>query len=177
VGLGLRGRGLVEPLRAAELAFVGRGGKAGAPPVQRAEQARSRPKGPLVLRALCARSGTNLAALRRWSPGERHNHAVPLLGPPEARRVGKKARLLVWDKWIATHNRRVKERGSAVRIVPCFLPEKSPWLDAIEPKRVHGKCKVVEPEAVLTAHELADRVCEVFGCAHEPHLPIPQEVA
>ena len=101
--------------------------------------------------------------------------------------LGKKALLLVWDnaswhksesvkEWITAHNRGVKERGSGVRLVPCFLPKKSPWLNAIEPKWVHGKRKVVEPDVVLTAHELADRACEVFGCAHEPHLSIPQEV-
>jgi transposase len=103
-------------------------------------------------------------------------------------RLGKKALLLVWDnaswhkskfvkEWIVTHNREVKQRGSGVRIVPCFLPKKSPWLNAIEPKWVHGKRKVVEPGVVLTAHELGDRVCEVFGCTHEPHLSISQEVA
>jgi DDE superfamily endonuclease len=102
--------------------------------------------------------------------------------------LGKKALLLVWDnaswhkskfvkEWIVVHNRGVKERGRGVRIVPCFLPKKSPWLNAIEPKWVHGKRKVVEPDSVLAAHELADRVCEVFECAHEPHLSIPQEVA
>jgi transposase len=102
--------------------------------------------------------------------------------------LGKKAWLLVWDnaswhkskfveEWIAAHNREVKELGRGVRIVPCFLPKKSPWLNAIEPKWVHGKRKVAEPEAVLTAHELADRVCEVFGCTHEPHLSVPQQVA
>ena len=102
--------------------------------------------------------------------------------------LGKKALLLVWDnaswhkskfvkEWVSAHNWRVKERGSGVRIVPCFLPKKSPWLNAIEPKWIHGKRKVVEPDAVLTAPELADRICEVFGCAHEPHLSIPQEVA
>jgi hypothetical protein len=64
-----------------------------------------------------------------------------------------------------------------VRIVPCFLPKKSPWLNTIEPKWVHGKRKVVEPDLALAAYELADRVCEVFGCIHEPHLSIPQEVA
>ena len=102
--------------------------------------------------------------------------------------LGKKALLLVWDnaswhksrfvkEWIAAHNWRVKERASGVRIVPCFLPKKSPWLNAIEPKWVHGKRKVVEPERLLSAEELADRVCGVFGCAHEEHLSIPQEVA
>ena len=101
--------------------------------------------------------------------------------------LGKKALLLVWDNaswhkskfvegWIATHNREVKESGRGVRIVRCFLPKKSPWLNAIEPKWVHGKRKAVEPDRVLTAHELADRVCEVFGCDHEVHLSVPQEV-
>lgn len=104
------------------------------------------------------------------------------------RRRGKEALLLVWDNaswhkshlvrdWIVTHNRRVKESGGGVRIVPTLLPTKSPWLNAIEPKWVHSKRKVVEPERSLGAHELAERVCEVFGCAHEEHLAIPQEVA
>jgi transposase len=103
--------------------------------------------------------------------------------------MDKKALLLVWDKaswhkskfvkdWIAAHNRRVKHSGLGVRIVvPCLLPKKSPWLNPIEPKWIHGKRKVTEPEGLLTAHELADRVCEVFGCTHEPHLSIHQEVA
>jgi hypothetical protein len=39
------------------------------------------------------------------------------------------------------------------------LPKQSPWLNAIEPKKwVHGKRKVVEPEGLLGAYELADRV-------------------
>ena len=58
-----------------------------------------------------------------------------------------------------------------------LLPTKSPWLNAIEPQWIHGKRKVVEPERLLGAYELADRVCEVFGCAHEEHLSIPLEVA
>lgn len=101
---------------------------------------------------------------------------------------GKKALLLVWDnaswhkskfvsRWIAAHNQEVKNSGrGGVRIVVCFLPKKSPWLNPIEPKWMHGKRKVVEPDRLLTANELADRVCKVFGCAHEPHLAIPQEV-
>lgn len=108
------------------------------------------------------------------------------LGRLEA--MGKKALLLIWDnaswhvsreveEWIAAHNRRVKESGSGVRVVTCLLPVKSPWLNPIEPMWVHGKRKVVEPEGPLDAHELADRACEVFGCDHEPHLSISQEVA
>ena len=79
--------------------------------------------------------------------------------------------------WIASDNREVKASGVGVRIVAYPLPTKSPWLNAIEPKWIHGKRKVVEPERLLGAYELADRVCAVFGCAHEEHLSIPQEVA
>ena len=103
---------------------------------------------------------------------------------------GKKALLLIWDNaswhksrevrdWIAAHNQEVKNSGSeaGVRIVPCLLPTKSPWLNPIEPKWIHGKRKVVEPERLLDANELADRVCGAFGCTHDPHLSIPREVA
>ncbi len=104
--------------------------------------------------------------------------------------VGKKVLLLIWDnaswhiskelrRWLGQHNRRVKKNGgeAGVRIVSCLLPKKSPWLNAIEPKWVHGKRKVVEPDGLLGAYELADRVCRVFGCPHYEHLTIPQEVA
>jgi len=102
--------------------------------------------------------------------------------------VGKKVLLLIWDsaswhisrevrRWLGKHNREVKKSGHGVRIVSCLLPKQSPWLNAIEPKWVHCKRKVVEPDGLLGAYELADRVCKVFGCAHEPHLSIPQEVA
>jgi transposase len=102
--------------------------------------------------------------------------------------VGKKeALLLIWDNatWhtpkevqscIEEHNRAVKKSGRGVHIVPCLLPKKSPWLNPIEPRWIHGKRKVVEPVRLLGAEELADRVCKVFGCFYEPHLSIPQEV-
>jgi transposase len=100
----------------------------------------------------------------------------------------KKALLLIWDNaswhksrevrdWIASHNREVKASGQGVRIVACPLPTKSPWLNAIEPQWIHTKRKVTEPERLLGAYELADRVCGVFGCPHYEHLSIPQEVA
>jgi hypothetical protein len=104
--------------------------------------------------------------------------------------VGKKVLLLIWDnaswhvskearRWLGQHNRRVKKGGEGgVRIVSCLLPKQSPWLNAIEPKWVHGKRKVVEPKGdPLGAYELADRVCRVFGYPHYEHLSIPQEVA
>ncbi len=65
-----------------------------------------------------------------------------------------------------------------MRIVSCLLPkQQSPWLNAIEPKWVHGKRKVVEPDGLLGAYELAERVCRVLGCPHYEDLSIPQEVA
>jgi len=102
--------------------------------------------------------------------------------------AGKTALLLIWDNaswhiskavrsWIRAHNRQVKQSQRGVRIVLCLLPSKSPWLNAIEPKWVHGKRAVVEPERLLTAHELADRVCAYYGCAHEPHLAQSQKAA
>jgi len=105
--------------------------------------------------------------------------------------AGKTALLLVWDnaswhlskevrEWINAHNRRVRETGCGVpgvRIVPCPLPIKSPWLNPIEPKWVHGKRKVVEPNRLLTARELAERVCAVFNRPYEPHLPIPDKAS
>jgi hypothetical protein len=106
----------------------------------------------------------------------------------ELEAIGKKVLLLVWDnaswhiskevrRWLGKHNREVKKSGTGVRIVSCLLPKQSPWLNAIEPKWVHAKRKVVEPDALLGAYELADRICRVFGCPHYEHLSIPQEVA
>jgi hypothetical protein len=89
---------------------------------------------------------------------------------------GKKALLLVWDNaawhvskrvraWIRAHNRVARAKGG-VRIVACFLPVKSPWLNPIEPKWAHGKKAVVEPERLLSAAEIRTRVCDYYGCEH-----------
>jgi transposase len=101
--------------------------------------------------------------------------------------AGKTALLLVWDNaswhigqavraWIGAHNRAVKAAGRGVRIVVCRLPTKSPWLNRIEAKWVHGKRRVVEPARLLTADEIATRVCAAFGAVHEPHLTLLEEV-
>jgi hypothetical protein len=103
--------------------------------------------------------------------------------------AGKRVLLLIWDnaswhiskevrRWLGSHNREVKKSGgeAGVRIVSCLLPKQSPWLNAIEPKWVHAKRKVVEPDGLLGAYELADRVCRVFGCPHYEHLSVPRKV-
>jgi DDE superfamily endonuclease len=98
---------------------------------------------------------------------------------------GKTALLLIWDNaswhisqrvraWIRAHNREVKQAGG-VRIVACRLPSKSPWLNAIEPKWAHGKKAIVEPDRLLTAQEVKDRVCGYYGCEQPP--PLEQKVA
>ena len=95
--------------------------------------------------------------------------------------------VLVWDNaswhrsqavrcWLRQHNQRV-QRAGGVRLVPCWLPVKSPWLNPIEPKWVHGQRRIVEPTRLLTAREVEERVCAAFGCPVADHLVIPQEVA
>jgi len=102
--------------------------------------------------------------------------------------AGKVALLLVWDNaswhlsrevagWIAAHNRQVKAGEAAVRIVSCPLPIKSPWLNPIEPKWVHGKKRIVEPARLLTRDELETRVYEALGAAHADHLTMPEKAA
>jgi hypothetical protein len=102
--------------------------------------------------------------------------------------AGVRVWALIWDNaswhvskrvraWMHAHNRQVKQSGQGVRILPCYLPVKSPWLNPIEPKWVHGKRAIVEPARLLSAQELADRVCAHFGCSHDPHLAIPDTAA
>jgi transposase len=101
---------------------------------------------------------------------------------------GKRKWLLIWDNaswhyskivktWIREHNQTVKQENKGVRILPFFLPTKSPWLNPIEPRWVHAKKTVVEPNRLLTAKELAQRVCTHFSCPYEPHLFLVEEVA
>ena len=101
--------------------------------------------------------------------------------------LGKKALLLVWEpaswhkshlveEWIKGHNHQAKQEGKGVRILPCPLPTKSPWLNPMEPHWVHAKRKVVEADGLLSADQLAGRVCDQFGCQHESHLAIPEKV-
>ena len=103
--------------------------------------------------------------------------------------VGKKVLILVWDnaswhvskearRWIGEHNRQVKKGNKqGVRIISCYLPKKSPWLNPIEPKWMHGKRRVAQADGVLSAHELAERVCSAFDCPHHEHLSLTEKVA
>ena len=92
---------------------------------------------------------------------------------------GHKTLVMIWDNaswhksqlikaWLKDHNRQVRagwrEGQNGVRIIPCLLPVKSPWLNPIEPKWLHGKRAVVEAERQLAMGELAQRIYQHFGC-------------
>src|SRR3712207_2071482 len=98
---------------------------------------------------------------------------------------GVRVLALIWDNaswhisrevrdWVSRHNREVKRTGHGCRLLICQLPSRSPWLNPIEPKWVHGKRAVVEPARKLTAAELKQRLWRHYRC---PPLPsLAQEV-
>jgi len=99
---------------------------------------------------------------------------------------GVRVLALVWDNaswhisqevraWLKQHNRHVKATGSGCRLLVCRLPSRSPWLNAIEPKWVHGKRAVAEPARKLTGTELKQRLYEYYRCP--PVQPLAQQVA
>ncbi len=106
----------------------------------------------------------------------------------QAAALDKQAVLLVWDNaswhesqivrtWLREHNRQVKQTGQGVRLLVAFLPVKSPWLNPIEPKWLHGKKRVADAQRLLTSGELVDRVCATYDCPHYPHLVSPPKPA
>ena len=73
--------------------------------------------------------------------------------------------------WVREHNQTIlRENNGGVRIIACWLPTKSPWLNRIEPKWVHGKRASIEPARLLRAQELQQRVCGYFGCEQRAML-------
>ena len=101
------------------------------------------------------------------------------LGVPGWGRIGDQAS---WHlrkavrAWIRAHHRAVKPSGQGVRSLVCYLPVTSPWLNPMEPKWVPSKRALVEPTRVLSAQEVAERVCAYQGCPHEAHLTLPDPV-
>ena len=97
-------------------------------------------------------------------------------------RPGQRVLLLVWDnarwhtsqevrQWIKAHNREVKAKNAlpeatekGCRILVCALPVKSPWLNPIEAKWVHGKKNIVEPKRILSPLEVQQRLCSYYQC-------------
>jgi transposase len=106
----------------------------------------------------------------------------------EVEQLGHSVLVIIWDNaswhisqivqaWVHEHNRTVKRSGTGVRLLIRSLPVKSPWLNPIEPKWVHGKRRIVEPNATLSRQNLADRICASFNCQHLDHLIIPENVS
>ena len=92
---------------------------------------------------------------------------------------------LVWDNasWHISQEVRAWSGTTTVGLRPpapaaaSWSPptQQEPWLNAIEPKWVHGKRAVVEPERKLGAAELKQRLCEHY---RSPLLqPLAQQVA
>lgn len=102
------------------------------------------------------------------------------------RAQGATALVLLWDhaSWhnsqavrhgLRAHNRQVQWTRQGVRIGVHRLPVKSPWLKAMEPKWVHGKRAVSEPQQRLSATALEERICAYSGCARETPLAMPEK--
>jgi hypothetical protein len=109
-------------------------------------------------------------------------------GSAELAARGCTALLLIWGNaswhrsyavrpWLRQHNEQVKQGAVGVRIAVCPLPSKSPWLNPIEPKWVHGKRAGSEPDRLLSAAELEARVYAYYGCECAEHLVMPTKVA
>ena len=100
--------------------------------------------------------------------------------------AGRTVLVLAWDnaawhvsrevrRWLGEHNRRAHREGG-VRIVPCRLPVRSPWLNPIEQKWTHGQRRIVEPARRLAACEIEERVCAALGGPTHDHLVMPPPV-
>jgi hypothetical protein len=101
---------------------------------------------------------------------------------------GKRAWLLIWDNArLSCEQDRAHldtptqfpgaSSGQGCPHSAVLLPTKSPWLNPIEPKWVPGSRAIVEPDGLLSAQQLAQRVCSHFACSYEAHLSIPEKVA
>lgn len=86
----------------------------------------------------------------------------------------KRALLLIWDnaswhrsqpvrQWVKAYNRQARQEGKC-RLILCRLPTRSPWLNPIEAKWVHGKRNVAEPARLLSVSDLIQRVCAYYHC-------------
>lgn len=93
-----------------------------------------------------------------------------------ARQEHKRYTIVIWDHaswhkskkvrtWITDYNQQAKQRGD-VRLLVWLLPKKSPWLNPIEPRWLHGKRAVLEPGSdTLTVETLRERLCRYY---HSP---------
>ena len=89
-----------------------------------------------------------------------------------ARQENKHVLVVIWDnaswhkskdirQWIRAYNQAAKVANEP-RLLVHHLPTKSPWLNPIEPRWVHAKRGVCEPDGDLTPAELRRRLCQHF---------------
>jgi len=89
-----------------------------------------------------------------------------------ARQENKTTVVLIWDnaswhlskrikQWIRDYNQLAKQHGEP-RLLTHLLPVKSPWLNPIEPRWVHAKRAVCEPDGYLQPSELRERIVNYF---------------
>ena len=89
-----------------------------------------------------------------------------------ARQEGKQVLVIIWDNaswhkskdlqcWLRSYNQQAKAHDEP-RLLTHLLPVKSPWLNPIEPRWVHAKRGVCEPNGALTPPELRLRLCHHF---------------
>jgi hypothetical protein len=70
----------------------------------------------------------------------------------------------------AQHDSCVPSRHEDRLASQIILPLKSPWLNRIEPKWVHAKRAIAEPDRLLSKAELIGRICSYFTCKYVEHL-------
>jgi DDE superfamily endonuclease len=129
--------------------------------------------------------------LRRFverRPVSRATTAFLAWGSARLAAQGLTAGLLIWDnaswhsshevrRWLRQHHHTVKRTGQGVRLLAGRLPRKSPWLNPIAPKWVHGKRAIVEPDRLRSAQEVRARVYAYYGCTAEAHLALSEKAA
>ena len=93
-----------------------------------------------------------------------------------ARQEDKQILIVIWDhaswhkskkvrRWIRAYNDVAKHNGD-VRLMVWLLPKKSPWLNPIEPRWIHGKRAVLELGMTdLTPEILRQRLCGYYHTA------------
>jgi transposase len=97
-----------------------------------------------------------------------------------ARSLRKHYLVIIWDNaswhlsrkvrtWLKSYKQQAKATAD-VRLLVCYLPSKSPWLNPIEPRWAHAKRQTLEPSPEpLPPHLLRHRLFQYFGT--KPLLP------
>jgi hypothetical protein len=70
----------------------------------------------------------------------------------------------------------IDERSPQSDLLP---PDQKPLAEPYGTQAEARQARVVEPDCILTAQELPDRICDAFDYVHEEHLlvPVPEKVS